>query len=201
MKYRSFLLSCFVLTGCSVQLDFSNEPTVLEGAWPQAIQLEDDSGNKLGYATPLRSEVLVAPDHLWQEAGALFYQDQAIEVLARDFRHDVLFLRVPNQVFTEIPAWSTEPPGVGQKLQWGDESAPQEAPIYSAKAELGIGNFAVENLMLVDTVLQPGDSGRVLHEPDTDLVYGMLVGTDKLEEVSYLVRSDLILGLAEEYLD
>ena len=190
-------------TGCTTSLNLSEVPKpdeiILEV--PKSLALEDEFGNTLGFATQLRPSIFVAPDHLWQTAGELYYKNHPIEVLARDFRHDILFFTVPEAVFVYNTGWSSNPPGVGQALSWQEDLVLAEATVFSAKADFAIGNTAVEDLMQIDVATSPGNSGKPLFNVQTNRIYGMLVATDTIKDVSYFVRSDVILTLAAEYLD
>ena len=186
------------MVACKAALPLEKE--ALEFVFPVSIALEDDSGNVLGYGIPVRPEVFVARDHLWQVSESLYFKDYPIEVLARDFRHDLLFFRLSNQVFTEFPQWSTQPPGVGQSLTWEVESGTNSAPVFSAKADFELGTIKVEELMQLSAVTKPGNSGKALYDAETKEVFGMLVASDSFKDVSYFVRSDVVLNLALEYL-
>lgn len=189
------------LVGCVAQINLpSNELKVLVQK-PLALALQDSTGNTLGFATAFKPGVLIAPDHLWQVDEALYYENQAIEVLARDFRHDVLFFKIPNRAITQQTIWSEVPPGVGQTLDWETENGTLSAAVFSAKADFKLGNVEVEDLMQLSVTATAGDSGKPLFDPVTAETYGMLVAGDSLSGVSYFVRSDVILTLAEEYLD
>lgn len=189
-----FLVSC----QSGTTLETETEPTDLNS--PRSLVLEDDSGNSIGYATPLRGNILVAPDHLWQVSQSLYYGEQAIKVLARDFRHDLIFFTVPGLKFETVPTWSQNPPGVGQTLAWDDMKAVQAAPVLSAKADFELGNVAIEEAMQLSVTTKAGSSGRPLYDQETNQIYGMLISTDAFNDVSYFVRSDIILSLANEYL-
>lgn len=191
------VLSTLFLSACTPQLNFTQSQTDLPPEPPRVLALEDASGNVLGAASVLRPQVLVGPDHVLQQEPELFVADQAIKVLARDFRHDVFFFTVPAAKFVAA-SWAKQPPGVGQTLWWSEIDA---AAVFSARAQLRLGNTELENLMSLDTVTQPGDSGKPLYNPKTGRVFGMLVASDAINEVSYFVRSDIVLRLASEYLD
>lgn len=190
----------FLLSGCGWHqlLVLDEENAALER--PISIVLEDASGNPLGSGIPLKLGVFVAPDHLWQVSQSLYYNDLPVKVLARDFRHDLFFFTLENQIFTSFPEWSSTPPGVGQMLAWEDFGLLQQAPVFSAKADFELGNIKVQDLMQLSTVTNPGNSGKVLFDPDNFIIYGMLIASDSFKDVSYFVRSDIILELAREYL-
>ncbi len=167
---------------------------------PKSVELEDDSGNLLGYATPLQGNVLVAPDHLWQVSQSLYYGEQPIEVLARDFRHDLIFFTVPGLKLEAWPVWSNKPPGVGQVLSWNKSvGLVESAPVLSAKADFKLGSVAIEDVMQLSVVTSAGSSGLPLYDEETNRIYGMLIATDAFNDASYFVRSDIILSLANDY--
>ncbi|NCP67773.1 trypsin-like peptidase domain-containing protein [Candidatus Peregrinibacteria bacterium] len=197
----SVSLLSLILGACTAPF-LSEEVTEISPAEPPvSIPLEDDSGKTLGFGTPLRPGVFVAPDHLWQVSQSLFYNDRPIEVLARDFRHDLLFFRLENQTFTAFPIWSNNPPGVGQNLSWQAGNEIKTAPVFSAKAEFELGSVTVEELMQISTVTDPGNSGKPLYDTRSNKIFGMLIASDSFKDVSYFVRSDVILKLANEYLN
>ncbi len=192
------------LNGCTLSTTVESETNndeVVEAVAPTAFPLEDEFGNTLGYATPVRSSVLVAPDHVWQSTQSLYYQNVPIEVLARDFRHDVLFFTVPELEIQSLPLWSDTPAGVGQILTWESGSQIQSALVSAAREDLVIGATTVEKLMTLPTVTEPGDSGQPLYNAEDLKVYGMLIASEALTKKSYFVRSDIILGLAKSYLE
>lgn len=198
-KLFSLLVVGCILGGCALDVEPEIEVEAV-GEKPVAFALEDDSGNQLGYAIALEPNLLVAPDHLWQVSESLYYEGKAIEVLARDFRHDLIFFRVPGLKLDSLPTWSNKPPGVGQELQWEREGIASAAPVLSARAEFVIGNTEVQDLMQLSVATDPGSSGLSLFGKETHYIYGMLVATDAVKDVSYFVRSDVVLNLAEEYL-
>lgn len=192
------ILALFLMS-CESTSKLERETELVAKNPPKSIVLEDDSGNQLGYATPLQSDVLVAPDHLWQVSQSLYYGEQAIEVLARDFRHDLIFFTVPGLKFDAWPVWSNKPPGVGQGLAWNNMKAVKSAPVLSAKADFELGNVAIEDVMQLSVTTNAGSSGLPLYDEQTNRVYGMLISTDAFDDVSYFVRSDIILSLADDY--
>lgn len=199
-KFLVFGILTVLLGACAQELPSLGEALETSTAPIVVFPLEDDSGNILGFGTPLKDSVFVAPDHLWQVSQALYYQGSPIEVLARDFRHDLIFFALPNQTIATWPAWSNKPPGVGQVLSWKRDEVVNSAPVLSARAEFLLGNVAVEDLMQLSVRTDAGSSGLPLYNEATNQIYGMLIAADALNDVSYFVRSDVILTLADEYI-
>lgn len=189
----------FILSACTSQDEtFLVSPEI--AVVPTSYALEDDSGNVLGFATPINSTVLVAPDHLWQASESLYFQNKSIEILARDFRHDLFFFKVDDLFFSSVPTWSSTPPGVGQRLSWLSGSTLNQASVFSARADFILGETTITDTMQLSGLIDPGDSGKPLYDLKNNKTYGMLVATDKLKNVSYFIRSDVVLALMEEYL-
>ena len=205
-KYRVyfFLLAAFSLTllGC-VKVPLPEEVQIKKDITtpPVTYGLEDDSGNVLGFATPINKHILVAPDHLRQSEETLYFQNKAIEILARDFRHDLLFFKVEDLTFESVPVWSNKPPGAGQRLSWDSSEAKNEATVFSTRSSFDLGSTVIEDTMEIKVIVLPGDSGKPLYDPVSHTIYGMLIATDALKGVSHFIRSDEVLTLAKEYLN
>lgn len=199
-----FVVSFFSLTstGCFSFIDSPQvDLDIVLFEPPVAFGLTDASGNQLGFATPVNEQVLVAPDHLLQTGESLYFQNSLIEVLARDFRHDLFFFEVEGLAFSSVPTWSHTPPGVGQTLAWNSGAIQNQAAVFSARADFLLGTAVIEDTMQLSTLIDPGNSGKPLYDPKNNKTYGMLIASDRLKGVSYFIRSDEILTLAEDYLN
>ncbi len=202
MKIKVLVLSVvgFILSSCVAQDEtFLDSPVV--GVLPTAYSLEDDSGNVRGFATPISRRVWVTPDHLWQTSDGLYFRNKSIEVLARDFRRDLLFFKVEDLVFSSLPTWSDTPSGVGQTLAWNSVGRTHQAQVFSTRADFVLGEMVIEDAMQISALIDPGSSGKPLYDPKSNKIYGILMAADKLKNVSYFIRSDEILTLAKDYLN
>ena len=171
-------------------------PSVEENI-PAVVGLENRDGEIMGYGTRLYEDVFVCPDHIWQEAEKLYFGQWAIKVLARDFRHDMLFFRLPPSYERRRLVWKNRAPSLGEKLYWFDGAQLHGVSVISTNETFTLDEVVIKDLMAVDGILEPGDSGSPLFDR-SGYIYGMLVATDRGKEKSYFVRADKILELLEE---
>ncbi len=193
---RWWLVVILFLSACSIEksVEIDHGNTI-----PSVIVLENSESEIVGKAIPFSASIYVAPDHLWQSAGELFFQGKPIEVLVRDFQHDVLFFEPKQSGWYETPLWKDNPPAVGEVLSWFDGFQLHKVKVVGSE-ETFFSYDEITNLMSVETVLEPGDSGSPLFD-EMGNIYGMLIGTDIEKNKSYFVRSDIIQDLAAEYLE
>ena len=188
-----------LLSGCSQkgeEISFEKQ-SALEEVIPTVLLLEDGRGRVVGKAIPFEKNIYITPDHLWQKTGKLYFEGKPIEVLVRDFRHDVLFFTLKKELSQSV-SWHNVPPSLGQKLYWFDGFQIHKTTVLGVN-ESFIAEDKIINLMSVEGKLEPGDSGTPLFD-DRGNIYGMLISTDVERKRSYFVRADIIRELSEEYL-
>ena len=167
---------------------------------PLIVPLEDQKGGQVGYGFLWEKEVFVTADHLWEmNPGGLLWNGSEIEVLVRDFEHDVLFFRLPYKPINTNRI-SGHPPAIGKTLYYEEESGTQKLVVAQKNEILDLGYQTKKRLFSLNGIVQKGTSGTPLFDEE-GMIFGMIIGLDEKAQKTFGVRSDVIEELAGEYLE
>lgn len=194
MRILCVLCFVFILFGCGTQSVPLPQPENV----PKTVRLQNENGREIGFGIHFRGDVFVAPDHLLQN-GDLFVDETLIEIVARDFDHDVLFFRF-DESFVGETVFSENPPAIGKTYYRSGGTAFQTLTPKHIGGDFSLGGESEKmNLIVFEGIINPGESGM----PVFDLsgkVYSMLIAADLIEGISYGVRSDVLLELYRDQL-
>jgi len=196
MKRFWFGLLILVLTGCGIAEDKS-------GSFPSYIILQNSDGRVIGAATEIEANVFVTADHLLEKSKSLFHEGQKVQILGRDFEHDLMVfsLGIPR-----LKSWVNEhnilvnEGQVGDKVFWFDGEQFREESILSVLEDFIIEDHVKKNLMVLSGIISPGDSGMPVFNNEGG-IQGILIGADKAENISFAVSADIILQFITENID
>lgn len=202
MKFSSIIfLVLLFLSGCQKQV--VSEPIekkeISKKQIPSFLVLEDEKNNPIGRAIPIGNYLFISPDHLLKKHSDLYYKGEKIEIMVRDFENDILVFRLENQ-FWESVQFSKNPPEIGKTVFWFDEGKAKETQVLGIGESFSVEHWETKNLISIEGIAYFGDSGSLIFD-ESGLVYGMLVGSDKVEQKSYAIRSDILLEFLEENVD
>ncbi|MCF7812402.1 serine protease [Candidatus Gracilibacteria bacterium] len=192
-KIVILLFSLFVLSCTEVpEVEIRTSTNV-----PFHILLSNSTGDIVGMGVPIQDQVFVTADHLLEHHKILQWQSVPLEIVARDFDNDLLYFRLPTWRGI-YPQWSTSPPAVGSEIFWMDGSRLTEQKVHS------VSNITEDQIdkdvITISGVSNLGNSGSPVFDAEGK-IFGILVGGDKSEELSYVVRSDMILEILEENME
>ncbi len=163
---------------------------------PNFIVLDDEDGHPLGRGMVVKPEIGAAPDHLFVLNKSLFYKGEKLEILVRDYERDVILFRLPKKENKAVTL-SALPPNIGQKLFWfGDRT--HAVIVLDQHATFETEETLKQRVILLDGAVKKGVSGSAIYD-DKGVIYGMIIGTDTLNQKTYAVRSDSILELVREF--
>lgn len=166
---------------------------------PSFLVLENEDKVPVGRAIPVGIDLFISPDHLFQKSENLFWKGERIEVLVRDFENDILVFRLNNFLY-DSGNFSFTPPAVGQTVYLFDGRQEKAIQVLGVGETFEVGAWMKKNLISISGTVEYGDSGSVIFDED-GLIYGMVIGADKVEDRSYAIRSDILMQFLEENLE
>ncbi len=187
-----FLFSCCFLFSCNQQIRIKN---TLKIETPDFIVLSDLNKQPLGRAFLVSKNIGIAPDHLYEVSNELFYENEKIEILARDFENDILAFKVEkeNKVILEL---SNMPPDIGKQVYWFDGKQ-KISNILAVGVEFKADFKKKRNLISFSGEALPGASGGIVFD-ENQKVWGMIIGADVIKKEIFAVRSDVIKQFVKE---
>ena len=203
MKKLVLGVGLFFLTGCSF---FTNEADVLP---PPHVFLKSDSGEVIGMAVPVRGSVFVTADHLLEKFGGLYWQEEPVDIVARDFDNDLLFFRIDNWT-GEDAMWSDTPPAVGEDIFWIDAQAltvlekDRRPSLAKERVRALSQKLSEEDIRENKIVLSGAADALNAGSPvfgRTGKVFGIIIGADTQGETSFAARGDMVVKILEENMD
>jgi len=172
----------------------ANRPTI-----PSHIFLSDSEGNRVGMAVSLQDQIFVTADHLKEKYDKLFWKEMPIHIIARAFEDDLLFFELNNWVL-DAPTWSDHPPVLGEPIFWIDEtSSLTTEEVRSISEHIDEDSLKTERIVISGIATLPNSGSPIFGERGQ--VFGILVGADRSQSISYAVRSDKILKILAENLE
>ena len=166
---------------------------------PSHIFLSDSEGNRVGMAVSLQDQIFVTADHLKEKYDKLFWKDAPIHIIARAFEDDLLFFELNNWVL-DAPKWSDHPPVLGEPIFWIDEtSSLTTEEVRSISENIDENSLQTERIVISGISTLPNSGSPIFGERGQ--VFGILVGADRFQSISYAVRSDKILKILAEILE
>lgn len=193
MKKLLILFLGLFLWGCGqVEVKIEVMPRV-----PYHVLLENSENQVVGMGVPIQNQIFVTADHLLEKYGDLFWKGSEIDIFSRDFDNNLLFFRLPHWVGGDVE-WSDSPPVVGGEIFWINGAYLAEEQVHSvtelSKDQIQKDVIAISGTADLQNSGAPvfGSGGRV---------FGILVGGDKAEQVSFAVRSDVILKILKENME
>ena len=203
MKKIVLGLSLLLLTGCSLSSgDFDILP-------PPHIFLKSDSGEVIGMAVPIQDSVFVTADHLLEKFGGLYWQEETVDIVARDFDNDLLFFRIDNWT-GEDAMWSDTPPAVGEDIFWIDAQAltvleKDRRPSLAKERVRALSQKLSEKDIRENKIVLSGAADTLNAGSPvfgrTGKVFGIIIGADTQNKASFATRGDRIVRILEENLD
>ena len=160
---------------------------------PPFLLLEGSDGVSVSYGVPLNESVVMTADHVWQKHDSLHWNEHELEVLLRDFDHNVVFLLLPGWR-GGVPDFSDVPPALGNQLYRLD---PEKGVV-----SLQVQAFDAENKhQVAEKVILDGDatectSGSPIFDAE-GTVYGVLVGADLSQKTAQIARIDSVMSFWE----
>lgn len=201
-NFLIFFLVIFFLEGCqkiSINKPVEKDIVISKKEVPSFLILEDEKKNPIGRAVPVGNSLFISPDHLLKNNSSLYYKGKKIKILVRDFENDILVFILEDQ-FWERVKFSKNPPAVGKKVFWFADKQIKQTQILGIGESFSVDNWKTKNLLSIEGIAYFGDSGSLVFD-ESGLVYGMLIGSDKAEQKSYAIRSDVLLHFLEENID
>ncbi len=195
---KLIIIFSFLLVGCS---NVSEQEEILPQL-PPHIVLQNELGEIVGMAVPIREQIFVTADHLRGKYGDLYWQEKKLEVLARDFDDNLLFLI--NETWNgQDGVWSSMPPAVGEEIFWTNPTALGEANISQEQVQSISQRITEEQkgkrIIISGTAELPNSGSPVFGRKGR--IFGIIVGADKTKNESYTVRGDVIVNILEEHLE
>ncbi len=209
MKKLVILLFGLVLMACGQTIPVSIEPMMQANhheeveanrpTIPSHIFLSDSEGNRVGMAVSLQDQIFVTADHLKEKYDKLFWKEMPIHIIARAFEDDLLFFELNNWVL-DAPTWSDHPPVLGEPIFWIDEtSSLTTEEVRSISEHIDEESLQTERIVISGIASLPNSGSPIFGEKGQ--VFGILVGADRSQSISYAVRSDKILKILAENLE
>ncbi len=196
-KNSIILFLSLFFVGCT---EISHKEEMLPQLPPHII-LQNEAGEVVGMAVPIKERIFVTADHLREKYGDLYWQDQELEVLARDFDDNLLFLI--NEAWSgQDGVWSSMPPAVGEEIFWPNPSRLGDANISQEQVQSISQRITEEQkgkrIIISGTAELPNSGSPVFGRKGQ--IFGIIVGADKTKNESYTVRGDVIVNILEEHL-
>jgi len=164
------------------------------------VNLKDSSGNLIGKGVLLKENIFVAPDHLW-DAGdkKLYYENLPITILVRDFAQDLLFFKLKQQDYQKVAKWNSHLPSKLKNYYWRTNLNVYSTQMINSNEVFESDNKIIKDLVSFDVNIEHGDSGTPVFD-DQGKIYGIFISADLRENKSYMIKSETIQKLADEYL-
>lgn len=199
--FLGVFITALSMFGCEETFFQSTTPKLETVEIAPSLAITDRAGNPVGWGVALFENTIIVPDHLLQVHRELFWQQQPITILARDFESDIMggelaFYAGPMADFASTP------PLVDTFLYWGSKREKlQSTQVLGVNEPFHIPGIDEKMLSLIQLqgVIQPGDSGLPVFD-DRGVVYGVLVAADKQNGVSYALRADHLRAFINENL-
>ena len=177
---KKFLLFSFFLVGCG--------QVVSQAQLPPHVRLSAEAG-LMALATPLSEDIFVTADHAWQKAGALTWQDQDLQVLARDFERNLIFMKI-DEWAGAVATWTDQALAVGAEVYWVDGLKSYSGTILSLSEDS-------KDWFVVASRDQDFLPGSPVFNMAGD-VLGILMYQDQVNGTFEGVRSDRVLDFYEQ---
>ena len=195
MRFIILICSLFILGACapnSVNID-KDLLTLSERVIPKSYKLQTPSNTPLGKSIKITPILFLTPDHLYQKENALYHNNKELKIISRKFDQDILFFEgiTTNENPVEI---NDMPPKIGEVIYWLHDNETATGKVLALSAEFEINNRVIKNLISFEGVAMPGDSGSPVFDVSGKL-YGMIIGADREEGITYAVRGDRVLEL------
>ena len=166
---------------------------------PAHIFLHNEEGEKVGMAVSVQNQIFVTADHLKEKYENLFWKDHPIHIMARAFEDDLLFFEMESWPW-DAPEWSDSPPVLGEEIFWIDETSTLTTEKVRSISENITEDALQSERIVISGIAELPNSGTPIFGKRGQ-VFGILVGADRAQGVSYVVRSDKILKILAENLE
>ncbi|MCF7831216.1 hypothetical protein K9M41_04480 [Candidatus Gracilibacteria bacterium] len=196
---KLIIVFSLLLVGCT---GISHKEETLPQLPPHII-LQNEVGERVGMAVPIKENIFVTADHLREKYGDLYWQEKELEVLARDFDDNLLFL-VNESWQGQNGVWSSMPPAVGEEIFWSNPSREGDANISQEQVQ-SIAQKITEQeqtgkrIIISGTAELPNSGAPVFGRKGQ--IFGIIIGADKTKNESYAVRGDIIVNILLEHLE
>ena len=154
---------------------------------PHVRLMADDS--LVSLAVPLSDSVFVTADRVWQYHETLTWQGQVLEVLARDFERDLIFVKIAGWG-GDVASWTDQALAVGAEVYWGDGLNTHSGQMLS------LGEDS-KDWFLLESGDQPFLPGSPVFNTSGE-VLGILLEENQTQGIFRGVRSDRILDFYEQ---
>lgn len=179
------LALCLVFAGCGAVEEKPNREVL-----PSFLSLENQEDLEVGRAIAVDDFVFLTADHLLVQHETLFWNDQPITILARDFEHDLLLFELSG-VSSPVVVFEDTPPAVGETLYWVGDKRLAEGRVSALGEDLVFDDLKRTNLVVLDSAAVDILPGSIVFD-DLGQIYGMIIAGDHSLGKVFVVRSDLV---------
>jgi len=195
---KLIIIFSFLLVGCTEL----SQKEVIPPQLPPHIILQNEAGESVGIAVPIKEWIFVTADHLREKYGDIYWQEKKLEILARDFDDNLLFL-INESWNGQDGVWSSMPPAVGEEIFWTNPSDLGEQNIFEEQVQSISQKIIAEEQskkrITISGTAELPNSGSPVFGRDGK-IFGIIIGADKTKNESYAVRGDVIVNILEEHL-
>jgi hypothetical protein len=191
MKKLLLLFLGYFFWGCQQQPELNTRKTL---EIPSHVLLEDSQSETIGIGVPIDDRVFVTADHLLEKYENIFWKEHEIEIFARDFDNNILFFRLPHWIGLDV-RWSDSPPVIGSEIFWMNDLSISQEHVHSIK-KLSKDQIQ-KDIIVISGIANIKNSGAPIFDAQGK-VFGILVGGDKTQKLSFAIRSDVILDILQE---
>ncbi len=208
---KNFLIGFLVLLlwGCKQSVEVGQNPII-----PPQIILQNAEETDVGFAVPVGDEIFVTVDHLLDFSETLFHDSAEAEVIARDFDRDLLVFKLDGS--THNPStpdkqnvsplkkgekiFADSPPGMDGEVFWLDGQEIRREKVISLSEFFHTNGQVKRNLIAISGTAETGKSGAPIFDQNGK-IFGLLVGSNKEKNITFVTRSDFILDFLAKNVD